>query len=599
MIGPTRQRPQRRFAVTTVFALVAVASFAAVNPHIGERAAAAAAARPAERVTSESATGNATFVEQMPAAAPTRRTLTVARPAARPAALAAAKDELTPGTPGPVVSAVTRDRNVMDIFGVDAGYRIFTAAWKPDHTEGWHRWAQLKGGMAAPGTSVYGVSRQTDQLDIFAVGTDRKVYSAAWNPGNGTQWAGWWRIGDLTVAPNTSVHAVTSVSKNEIYIFAVGSDRKVYTASWRPSTGWAAWTLLGGTTVKANTTVFGLYRSGGYIDIFTVDTNADIAWARFLPGPGGGWQPWRALGMGSWTVNAGSGVFPVSRGPNKIDIFTVARSGGYLVDEVITSSWDLRRSGDQWSALNRVGNAYVRSGSTVFADTRRTDFIDVFAVNANGKVITASSDNGAPYKGWWQIGAMTAAPGTSVYGTVRDRDHLDVFGIDANKGTYTAAWDPGPSGWRGWWEVGPHGQAGENTVSTANINISGGVSGRSTLRISSGGAWQFQGHLSNSGVPSYIVGLVWTVSVPSGKVFTFKMDADLASVDSPKDADGRTKVWSLNGASNDLAQHWNEIQSSGTWSWRARSGVDASDLVYQTITALGYIATVISIIALI
>jgi hypothetical protein len=585
-----RQRPRWRLAV--IMAIAVVASFAIANPYswAGEDLA----APPSEpgRVAPAIAPGDATFVGQMPAANRAAVT-TVGR-----AAPVVANDELPSGSPGPVVSAVVRDRNAMDIFGVDAGRRIYTAAWKPDHTDGWHRWAQLKGGLAAPGTSVYGVSRQTDQLDVFAVGTDNKVYSAAWNPSNGTQWAGWWRIGDLTVAPNTSVHAVASVSANEIYIFAVGSDRKVYTATWRPSTGWAAWTRLDGTTVRANTTVFGVYRSGGYLDIFGVDTNADIAWARFLPGAGGGWQPWQVLGMGSWTVTAGSGVFPVSRSPNKIDVFTVARSGGFLIDDVITSSWNLSATGDRWSALSAVGDARARPGSTVFAAVRRPNFIDVFAVKASGKVITASSDNGAAYQGWWQVGTMTAAPGTSVYGAVRDRDHLDVFGIDAGTGTYTAAWEPGTSGWRGWWEVGPQGQAGGYLSSKADIHLSGGVSGSSTLRLSSGGAWQFRGELTNAGVPSYLVGLVWTVSVPSGKVFTFKMSADLASLAHPNDEDGRTKTWSAQGASNELAQYWNEIQSSGTWSWRARSDVDVSDLVLETVTALGFVAKVIAIISI-
>jgi hypothetical protein len=578
-------------------AAVAVAGIAAVVPHTWAGDAPAAPSAGTAQSAAESPAGSATFVGQMPGASE-QRAVDGAAPAvvAQVGLAAVAADEPQPGTPGPVVSAVVRDRNVMDIFGVDAGQRIYTAAWKPDHTDGWHRWAQLKGGMAAPGTSVYGVSRQTDQLDIFAVGTDRRVYSAAWSPSNGTQWAGWWLIGDLTVAPNTSVHAVTSVSQNRIDIFAVGSDRKVYTANWRPSTGWVAWTRLDGTTVRANTMVYGVYRSGGEVDIFTVDTNADIAWTRSIPGAG--WQPWQALDMGSYTVTAGSSVYPVSRHPQKIDIFTVAVSGGFFATDVVTASYNLRDSGDRWSALSRVANGQARRGSTVFAEVRRPDYIDVFAVSPGGGVYTASSDNGAPYRGWWRIGNMTAAPGTSVFGVNRDRDHLDVFGIDASTGTSTAAWSPTTPGWIGWWEVGPHGQAGANLLSTANINLSGGVSGWSTLRISSGGAWEFRGRLHNSGVPSYIVGLVWTVSVPSGKVFTFKMGADLASLAHPEDQDGRTKTWAIQGASNDLAQHWNEIQSSGTWSWRANADVDLSDLVAETITALGFIAKVVAIISL-
>jgi hypothetical protein len=257
-------------------AVVAVAGFAAVIPPALAGKAPVAPSAGTGRSGPQGPPGNATLVGEMPAASGPHAAAG-APPAVdgqvRAGAAAAAPQ---PGTPGPVVSAVVRDRNVMDIFGVDAGQRIYTAAWKPDHTDGWHRWAQLKGGMAAPGTSVYGVSRQKDELDIFAVGTDRRVYSAAWNPSLGTQWGGWWRIGDLTVAPNTSVHAVTSISQNRIDLFAVGSDKKVYTATWRSNTGWVAWTRLDGTTVRADTMVYGVYRSGGEIDIFTVDTNADM-----------------------------------------------------------------------------------------------------------------------------------------------------------------------------------------------------------------------------------------------------------------------------------------------------------------------------------
>ena len=37
------------------------------------------------------------------------------------------------------------------------------------------------------------------QLDIFAVGTDKGIYTAAWQPGD-TSWKGWWRIQNGTSA---------------------------------------------------------------------------------------------------------------------------------------------------------------------------------------------------------------------------------------------------------------------------------------------------------------------------------------------------------------------------------------------------------------
>ena len=50
-----------------------------------------------------------------------------------------------------------------------------------------------RGWRGGPGTSVYGVSRSTDHLDVFAIGTDHGIYTAAWEPGF-TGWHGWWRL---------------------------------------------------------------------------------------------------------------------------------------------------------------------------------------------------------------------------------------------------------------------------------------------------------------------------------------------------------------------------------------------------------------------
>ena len=57
----------------------------------------------------------------------------------------------------------------------------------------WHGWWQIAGGVAAAGTSVFPISRSTDHLDVFTIGTDHGIYTAAWQPGF-TGWHGWWRI---------------------------------------------------------------------------------------------------------------------------------------------------------------------------------------------------------------------------------------------------------------------------------------------------------------------------------------------------------------------------------------------------------------------
>jgi hypothetical protein len=39
------------------------------------------------------------------------------------------------------------------------------------------------------------VSRARDKLDAFVVGTDSRIYTAAWEPTFADWWHGWWPMG--------------------------------------------------------------------------------------------------------------------------------------------------------------------------------------------------------------------------------------------------------------------------------------------------------------------------------------------------------------------------------------------------------------------
>jgi hypothetical protein len=489
----------------------------------------------------------------------------------------------------PAVTAVSRSTDKLDVFGVDAGQRIYTAAWEPDFTDGWHRWSQINGGMAAKGTSVYGVSRRTDYLDVFAVGTDLGVYTAAWQPSFGASWRGWWRLGTLKVRPNTSVHAVSSRT-DRLDIFAVGEDGQVYTTGWDPSTGWAAWTkLTNGVSMAANTTVFGVSRSSGLIDIFAVDywrhpvTNAYD--------PAVGWKGWRTFEDYIY-VNAGQGIYPVSRSRDKIDVFTRNHLG-----QVMTSAWE-PSFGAAWSRFRPIGDGKPVGGTQVYATVRAPDFIDVFAVGSDANVYTAAWEPsfGADWHGWWQIGD-TISPGTSVYGVSRSRDHLDVFGINKNTGTYTAAWEPSfGADWHGWWPIGSNGQAGSTTAEVnANIDFNNGVTvnGWARLRVSSGGAYVFEGHFHDSGLLSYNVGLVWVIALPSGKAFTFSTKGTLHGT---LESGSRNKDWYVAGANPEIEANWAEIASAGVWTWRAKTSLNVGSILSELLTGVLYVFAIDQVI---
>jgi len=90
---------------------------------------------------------------------------------------------------------VSRSADKLDIFVTDSNGAIQTAAWEPDFSDWWHGWWSLIGGRAAPGAAVTPISRSQDKLDVFVVGNDARIWTAAWQPDFPDWWHGWWPVG--------------------------------------------------------------------------------------------------------------------------------------------------------------------------------------------------------------------------------------------------------------------------------------------------------------------------------------------------------------------------------------------------------------------
>jgi hypothetical protein len=104
------------------------------------------------------------------------------------------------GCPHPDVKRVypvSRSRDKIDLFGVDTSTRVpRTASY--NQSTGWSTWRDVvpNSSVRASGSpAVYATVRRSDHIDIFVVGSDRKVYTAAWNPSFGSSWGGWWEVG--------------------------------------------------------------------------------------------------------------------------------------------------------------------------------------------------------------------------------------------------------------------------------------------------------------------------------------------------------------------------------------------------------------------
>ena len=348
------------------------------------------------------------------------------------------------------IGVVTRSTDKLDIFVADQNGFILTAAWEPSFPDWWHGWWPLNGGRSAPGAPVHGVSRSTDKLDIFVMGTDNRVYTAAWEPSFTDWWHGWWPLNGGVAAPGAHV-TVVSRSTDKLDAFVVGTDGRVYTAAWEPSfpDWWHGWWPIGDIRVPQGASVHAVSRSTDKLDIFVTDVNGVILTAAWEPSFTDGWHGWWELNGGR--AAPGAPVTVVARSTDKLDAFVVGNDG-----RVYTAAWEPSFP-DWWHGWWPIGDIRVPQGASVHAVSRSTDKLDIFVTDVNGVILTAAWEPSFTdwWHGWWELNGGRAAPGAPVTVVARSTDKLDAFVVGNDGRVYTAAWEPSfPDWWHGWWPIG-------------------------------------------------------------------------------------------------------------------------------------------------
>lgn len=320
-----------------------------------------------------------------------------------------------------LVGAVSRSTDTLDIFAEDVRGYVYGAAWQPG--TGWQGWYWLPGLESLIPTQVTAVSRSTDKIDLFTVDLNRHVKTAAWDSANG--WHGWWSIGDLTVCsgPENGVTAV-SRSTDKLDIFAVGDDGQVYTAARQPGfTGWHGRWPIPGVRAGPCTQVAAVSRITDALDIFVVDVNGTVQAAAWEPGFAG-WTSWHQIpgvqafpgstvtavkrntncvhlfltddkwriqtaavfpAFGGWNqigfADTAATVSAISRRPGRLDVFVAA------YNFVWTNGWEPDLP--NWTGWQIIPNFAAVNGAPIGAVSRSLDKIDVYAVAAGYNVWTA------------------------------------------------------------------------------------------------------------------------------------------------------------------------------------------------------------------
>jgi len=295
------------------------------------------------------------------------------------------------------IAAVARPWSQVDVFAVETGGGVYTV-WQRDGT--WHNWRRVGDGGFAQHTPVVAVSKAPAQIDLFAVGDPDSldgfggIYTAWWNPDDG--WQGWSTVGSGAFAQRTPVAAVTK-NIDQIDLFAVGGPDGadgfggVYTAWWNAAEDWHGWSRVGSGSFAQQTPVVALSKNPGQIDLFAVggpDGSDGLggvytAWWNAAEG----WHGWSRVGSGAFAQQ--TPIAAVSKNAGQIDLFAVGGpDGADGFGGVYTAWWN---AAEGWHGWSRVGSGAFAQQTPVAAVSKNPGEIDLFAVGGDGRVYTA----------WW------------------------------------------------------------------------------------------------------------------------------------------------------------------------------------------------------
>jgi len=230
------------------------------------------------------------------------------------------------GVPGGAVHAVSCQPGTLHVFYTDRQGGILAVRGNTTSAPGWPHSQWIKGCKTIAGGHVTAVSRCQGQVDAFVVGTDGRVYTAAWNAQD--DWSNWRVVKEGLIAKPGSYISAVSRNINLLDIFVADEGGKTMSAAWAPPSGWNGWWHIQGGISRPGGYVTGISRSSDKLDIFTTDPDQRILTAAWDPGVG--WAGWWPIG----NAKAQSLVWPVSRSQDKIDLFFVDPDGS-----VQTSAW--------------------------------------------------------------------------------------------------------------------------------------------------------------------------------------------------------------------------------------------------------------------
>jgi hypothetical protein len=294
--------------------------------------------------------------------------------------------------------AVVTVGSELHVFARGSDKHLYEAAYR---SGSWSTWTQ-RGTQTFEG-SPSAIPYSTG-INLYARGEDGRVYESYLR--SGSAWSSWAPHSGVTVAGDpVAVTDGTSIS-----VFARGTDKLLYDRTFQPSTRWAPWAAHPGVEVAGNPGVVSL---GSEFHAFIRATDSSLYEIFYRPG----------FGWSAWTPHAGRTVAgdpsAVRYGSGGINLFVRG------ADQQLYETYF--RSASGWAGWVTHGGAALDGDPVAFVYGTE---IHVLARTTDNVMAESFYRSGAGWSAWTRHEGVTMAgtPAATLYGTginvyVRGEDH--------------------------------------------------------------------------------------------------------------------------------------------------------------------------------
>ncbi|WP_406290434.1 endonuclease/exonuclease/phosphatase family protein [Embleya sp. NBC_00896] len=301
---------------------------------------------------------------------------------------------------------------------------------------GWSGWTVLGAGAKFKGAPVAEFNPSTNALELFALGTDDRVWHAYYQDGWST-----WTVMNATTKFKTTPTAVFNPTTNAFEIFALGTDNSVWHNYNENGTGWSGWSVMND-AAKFNGAPTAAYNpTTNALEVFALGT--DEAVYQNYNQNGTGWSGWSVMNATAKFKGTPSVVH--NPAGNAFELFALG------TDNAVYHNYN--QNGTGWTGW-MVMNAAARFATTPTAVYNpSTAALEIFALGTDNAIYQNYNQNGTPWSDWTAMNATAKFKGapTAVFNAATSA--LELFGLGTDNAIYQN-YNQNGTGWSGWIQHG-------------------------------------------------------------------------------------------------------------------------------------------------